>query len=147
MNPTNVINMNFKNFFDSMVQKEANENEIRGFLSANQFVMYFNFKDNQSKKTQLYGSKEDDRIAYSIMKHPRKDDPVDKYEYFGGINLEAAIKDPSNMQQRLFTKDDIKNVNIIEDVNTVIKKLTKTKHASPEMPAEKPEKELFIDKK
>lgn len=147
MNPTNIPMMNFATFFHTSMQNEANENEIRGFLSANQFVMYFSFKDTKTKKDQLYGAKEDDRIAYSIIKNPRKDDPVDKYEYFGGINLEAAIKDPNNMQQRLFTKDDIKNVHIIEDVNTVVKQLSKTKHANPEIPAEKPDKELFIDKK
>lgn len=147
MIPTNATNMRFKDFFNIVAANEAAAHEIKGFLSANQFVMYFRFKDKKNKNEQLYGAKEDDRIAYSIIKNPRKEDPVDKYEYFGGINLESAIKDPSNMQQRLFTKEDLPNLEIIPNVEDVVKELSKVKHAAPEIPAERPEPSMFIDKK
>ena len=92
--------------------------------------------DKNTRKDHLYGSNEDDRIAYSIMKNPRKEDPVDKYEYFGGVDLEAALKDPSNMQQRPFTKADIKNIHIIEDKKDVAKELAKIKDAKVYIPYE-----------
>jgi len=147
MLPTNIITLRFGDFFDQVVKNEAHENEIRGFLSANQFLMYFKFYDKNTKKNQIYGSKEDDRIAYSIMKKPKKDDVLDNYEYFGGINLEAALKDPTNMHQRLFTKEDIVNINIIENINDVIKTLSKIKNTSPEIPVNiSSGKTIIIDK-
>jgi hypothetical protein len=136
MNTVNSNTMGFKAFFDDISKKEATENDILGFLAGKGLSMFFKFTDKNTGKDHLYGSNEDDRIAYSIMKNPRKEDPVDKYEYFGGVDLEAALKDPSNMQQRPFTKADIKNIHIIEDKKDVAKELAKIKDAKVYIPYE-----------
>lgn len=136
MNTVNSNTMGFKAFFDAISQKEATENDILGFLAGKGLSMFFKFMDKNTGKTHLYGSNEDDRIAYSIMKNPRKEDPVDKYEYFGGVDLEAALKDPASMQQRPFTKADIKNITIIEDKKDVAKELSKIKDAKAFIPYE-----------
>jgi hypothetical protein len=136
MNTVNSNTIGFKAFFDAISQKEATENDILGFLAGKGLSMFFKFKDKNTGKQHLYGSNEDDRIAYSIMKNPRKEDPVDKYEYFGGVDLEAAVKDPSNMQQRPFTKGDIPSITIIEDKKDVAKELAKIKDAKTYIPYE-----------
>lgn len=130
MIPTNHTTMQFKDFFDSISKKEATENDILGFLASNGFSMYFKFHDKNTKKIHIYGATEDDRIAYSIMKNPRKEDPIDKYEYFQGVDLEAALKEPNNMNQRPFSKSDIKNIEIIADKRNVAKELSKIKNAN-----------------
>lgn len=130
MMPTNHTSMNFKNFFDTVAKMEATENDILGFLASNGFSMYFKFNDKNTKKSHIYGATEDDRIAYSIMKNPRKEDPVDKYEYFQGVDLEAALKEPNNMNQRPFSKADIKHIEIIADKKDVAKELAKVKNAN-----------------
>lgn len=136
MNTVNANTSGFKAFFDEISQKEATENDILGFLAGKGLSMFFKFTDKNTGKAHLYGSNEDDRIAYSIMKNPRKEDPVDKYEYFGGVDLEAALKDPSNINQRPFTKADIKNIEIIEDKKDVAKQLAKIKDAKVFIPYE-----------
>lgn len=146
MLPTNHTTMNFKNFFDTVAKKEATENDILGFLASNGFSMYFKFHDKNTKKSHIYGGTEDDRIAYSVMKKPRKEDPIDKYEYFQGVDLESALKDPNNMTQRPFNKSDIANIEIIGDKNDVAKELAKIKDAKVVAPFASEKSSTFSDK-
>lgn len=146
MMSTNHTTMQFKDFFDSVSKQEATENDILGFLASNGFSMYFKFHDKNTNKTSLYGATEDDRIAFSLMKNPRKEDPVDKYEYFQGVDLAAALKDPANMHQRPFNKADIKNIETIPDKKDVAKELAKIKDAKIISPFASEKQSSFSDK-
>ena len=115
---------NFRNLmdiWDEQLIKEADEASIKSFLDTNNFIMYFSFKDNKKEKKRYFGTNEDNRILYSRLKNPSKDDSIDPKEVFTAVDIEKAIESSSTMNQenidsfsRGFDKSSMKSIKIVQ---------------------------------
>lgn len=138
MNETNKNTFSsFKQYmkmFENEPKSISAEKEIDKFLTDKQIIMVFKYPIESSKQKQkkdkiaprLYGATEAGRLAYARMKDPQKDDmgAIDNFQAYDLEHLIQNATKPDDFQHmKIFDKDDIKNLEIIEDPKEAAKKL------------------------
>ncbi len=134
--------------WDKNLLEEADTSSIRAFLDGNRFIMYFVFKSDKTK--DIFGTDEDNRIIFSRLKNPNKNEPIDPDEVFTAINIKKALSSEDGLNDetiisfsRGFSKKDLKKIKIV-DQDFVIKKMKHIIKKDPKV-HKNDEKEILSD--
>lgn len=103
----------FASFFAKISEVENKDDKLRGFLMANQLIMYFTHKKD-GKQENVYGCDDNNRISYRRMLLDKKNDMEEPVEFFTAIDIANKIKNPSDKSEIIFSKSDLPKIKLIK---------------------------------
>jgi hypothetical protein len=125
-----------RTFLEVWIENEADEDhkrQIQTLLGTEEFVMFFK-KDGGAPGGFVYGGTEDSRLTFAKIKNPDEDtsDEWVKDANFMAVNLTKALK--GSKVHNLFSKKDIKSIEIIdrEEAEKLLLKQAKNKKIEAE---------------
>lgn len=94
--------------WDQSIIKEMKHQNIKMLIDGQNFLLFFRYKDN------IYGTTEQNRVAFSKMRHPDEETSKGWLEeaHFSAFNLSDGLK--GKPTQDIFYIDDIQDIEVID---------------------------------